>query len=158
MEHQNDKILDQRSLKGVGPSGGYKAPEGYFESFAERMASSLPVRPELESAAQPVLDRTFWQKVRPYTYMAAMFAGIWLMLQMFTMLSGKTSLEPMENNPTISAALQTDDFVNDYIYRNMSSHELVDYMLDEGEIDENSEFTNFFEEEEVPFDSTYILP
>lgn len=157
MAHQNDNILENARLRELGSSAGMKTPDGYFESFAGRMVDLLPERPELESAAMPAENRTLWQKVRPYVYLAAMFAGIWLMLQMFAMLSGKVTLEPMEDNAVISTALQSDDFVNDYIYRELSSHELLDYMLDEGEVDEDSEFFNI-QEEQVPFDSTYILP
>ncbi|MBP3536524.1 MAG: hypothetical protein J6J93_03180 [Muribaculaceae bacterium] len=160
MEHRSDNILDNPSLKNLGSPAGYKVPEGYFESFAENMEKLLPERPELEQVSLPATDRTFWQKVRPYVYMAAMFAGIWMMLQMFAMLGSKTTLEPMESNPMIANALSTEDFVTDYVYRDMSSRELVDDMLDEGEIDENYEFTGLSmdADAEADSDSTYILP
>ncbi len=157
MAHQNDNILDNSKLTGLGSSAGYKLPEGYFESFVARMERSLPERPEAEVAEQPADERTPWQRVRAYVYMAAMFAGIWLMLQMVTMLSGKATLEPMESNPMIATALTTEDFVNDYVYRDISSYELVDDMLVEGEISQDSEFIGIFTEDS-DFDSTYILP
>lgn len=83
-----------------------------------------------------------------------------MMLQMFAMLGSKTTLEPMESNPMIANALSTEDFVTDYVYRDMSSRELVDDMLDEGEIDENYEFTGLSMDADAnaDTDSTYILP
>lgn len=158
MVKQNDNIFEKIRREGLAkPSAGMKVPEGYFESFAARMETTLPQRPEIESTQMPAPPRTTWQKIRPYAYMAAMFAGIWLMLQMFAMMSRTNTLKPIEQNTVIANALTTDDFVNQYIYEDMSSWDLVDDMLDEGEIDENSEILDFTPEE-AAFDSTYILP
>ncbi len=116
-----------------GESGGFTVPEGYFGDFARRMAESLPERPEL--AEPQTADRSFWAKIRPYVYMAAMFAGIWLMLQLFTILSGQGRLEPIDSNPVLAEALNNDTFVYDYIVSDIDQWSLVDEMLDEGTLD-----------------------
>ena len=57
-------------------------PEGFFEDFVAKMEAMLPERPEAEQPRR-IEHRTTWQRVRPYVYMAAMFAGIWCMLEMY---------------------------------------------------------------------------
>lgn len=67
-------ILDE-----IGRKHGMKVPENYFADFTEKMVENLPER-EFPMPEQP----TLWLRVRPWVYMAAMFAGVWLMLKMFT--------------------------------------------------------------------------
>lgn len=70
---QKQEILDK-----IGGKTGYKVPDGYFEQFTARITEQLPER----ELPQPEIV-TPWQKFSPYIYMAAMFAGIWLMVQVF---------------------------------------------------------------------------
>ena len=63
-------------LSTIGKDSGFKVPENYFSDFAEKMAKSLP-----DQEIQPIPQPTRWQRVRPFVYMAAMFAGIWCMMQ-----------------------------------------------------------------------------
>ena len=145
MEERSENILEQCRKNGLAtPAGGRTVPEGYFADFNRRMAEMLPDRPELERpddffASQP---RTLWQKVRPYVYMAAMFAGIWLMLQMFNMMGNAGQLAPMENNPVLAEALSNDEFVYDYIYDDVDSWELVNQYIDP-EVDFDSYGSDF---------------
>ncbi len=133
MNNMSEKILDKCTESGLAtPSAGRSVPEGYFAEFNRRMADMLPDRPELERPDEYYCAqrRTFWQKVRPYVYMAAMFAGIWLMLQMFNMMGNAGKLEPMEDNPVLAEALSNDEFVYDYIYDDMDSWDLVNTYFD----------------------------
>ena len=158
MAKTNDNILEQLRQSGLAkPSAGYKVPEGYFESFSQRMEQILPERPEITREQQPEVDRTFWQKIRPYVYMAAMFAGIWLMLNMFTLFGGKGNLQPVEQNAVLAKALSTDEFLYDNVYNDMSAWDLVDDMLDAGELEEDWEVIDL-DEQTADFDTTYILP
>lgn len=72
--------MDKKSdiLTKVGKDAGFKVPEGYFADFAEKMAASLPER-EIPVQKKP----TRWMRIRPYVYMAAMFAGVWCMMYLF---------------------------------------------------------------------------
>ena len=65
---------DKDILKQVGRDTGMRVPDGYFESFTSRMVSQLD-NFEVVEPEKP----TVWQRVRPWLYMAAMFAGIALM-------------------------------------------------------------------------------
>ncbi|MBD5268244.1 MAG: hypothetical protein HDS45_01400 [Bacteroides sp.] len=74
---------EEKLLNKMGRSTGMKVPEGYFDDFSRKMMDSLPAYPE---APRPqVLTR--WQRIKPYVYMAAMFAGIWCMMKMFHIAS-----------------------------------------------------------------------
>lgn len=125
---KNDSILEQARSRGLAsPSAGMRVPDGYFDTFADRMSQRLPYRPEAEDPAYspPQQRSAWWARVRPYAYMAAMFAGIWLMLQMFAMMGGQgKKLEPMGSNPVMAAAFNDDDFMYDYLYDDMDSYEL----------------------------------
>lgn len=128
-------------LERLAGRDGMTVPEGYFADFARRMAAELPPRPEIEDpsviqAAQ--LNRSFWQRVRPYAYMAAMFAGIWLMLQLFGLFSKPVSLSPMESNPVLAEAFMNDDFVSDYFIgqAGMDEWDVLDDMISDGTIKE----------------------
>lgn len=116
-------------LTKLGRHDGMTVPEGYFESFAARMAEALPERPELTDPA--VAPRTLWQRVRPYVYMAAMFAGVWCMLKMFALMSGSPA-QPLDTNPIIAEAMGNDAFVNEYVIDDLSQWDLYDDMMDEG--------------------------
>ena len=107
------------------------------------MEARLPYREEIENpqaVAEAERPRTLWQKVRPYVYMAAMFAGVWCMLQIFTTLSAGHSLMPMSDNPVLAKALSSDEFMKDYIYDDLNSWEILDEMMEDGALDTDSVF------------------
>ena len=73
-------------LSKLGKDSGFKVPENYFADFNTKMMESLP-KPNLTPQVKPSL----WVRIRPYVYMAAMFAGIWCMMRVFNDMSGATS-------------------------------------------------------------------
>jgi hypothetical protein len=107
-------------------------PEGWFDDFATRMANSLPERPELETAPQKIVNRTLWSRVRVYVYMAAMFAGIWCMLKMFTSITSSTTDASMASNPILAEAFDNETFVNDYIMDDVNQWDVIDDMIEDG--------------------------
>lgn len=122
---------DNDILKQIGHRDGMTVPDGYFADFAARMAANLP-KTEFEESANPgriIAQRTLWQKVRPYVYMAAMFAGVWCMMKMFSLLSTPKELSP---SPILAEALANEIFVNDYIIDDMDDRELMDQMIEDG--------------------------
>lgn len=146
-----DNILDEARKKGFAtPSAGMKVPDGYFDSFCDRMEAMLPERPEIEMpdvVAAARRPHTFWQKVRPYVYMAAMFAGVWCMLQIFTGLSNHGGLQPMQNNAVMAKALSSDEFMRDYIFDDINSWDLLDEMMEDGSLDSDSALDAFINED-----------
>lgn len=118
--------MDKKSdiLTKVGKDAGFKVPEGYFADFADKMAASLPEK-QIKIERKP----TRWMRIRPYVYMAAMFAGVWCMMYMFKDLkvrSGETAaqgqiaeaMKDMDMNKDLikSGQLSDIDVLSDSLY------------------------------------------
>lgn len=73
MKKEDSKILEK-----LGKDPGFKVPDNYFNDFNSKLMESLP---EVKITEEE--KTTLWIKVRPFVYMAAMFAGIWLMMNIF---------------------------------------------------------------------------
>ena len=99
---QEDKLKEK-----VGTQLPYTVPEGYFKSFKDRMIASLPEYPEKPQHK----DLSTWQKLKPYVYLAAMFAGIWCMMQIFHRVSTAGDTRPDD-----MAAVVYDPETIDYDY------------------------------------------
>lgn len=120
MAHDNDilKQVDRRS--------GMTVPDGYFADFASRMMEQLP-----EKKQEKILPRTWWQRCRPYVYMAAMFSGIWLMMWLFNDISGRTSSH-MSDNPVIAKVLESDNFYDYYMQDQVDEYDVIEGLYDDG--------------------------
>lgn len=111
---------------------GMSVPDGFFAEFATRMADSLPQTDfELNATAAPLPPRSFWQRIRPYAYMAAMFAGVWCMLKLFTMLTG-VGAPAFQPSDGLAKALDNEYFVNEYIIDDISQWDIMDEMMNDG--------------------------
>ncbi|MDO5770869.1 MAG: hypothetical protein Q4Q28_01865 [Bacteroidales bacterium] len=107
-------------LSTIGKDSGFKVPENYFSDFAEKMAKSLP-----DQEIQPIPQPTRWQRVRPFVYMAAMFAGIWCMMQIFNGISSK---DKGIYNPEIVAGFQNEANVDDFmLHGDVSEYDILTY-------------------------------
>lgn len=126
MMRKDDNILSK-----LPRHDGMTVPDGYFADFSRRMQDALPPRPELAQMAATEIPRTRWQQMRPYVYMAAMFAGVWCMLKMFTMLTSSSPM-PLDANPIIAEAISNDTFVNEYVISDLSQWDIYDDLMDDG--------------------------
>lgn len=72
-----DKEKELKAKYGTDP--GFGVPEGYFEQLQAEVMAKLP--PLAAPPAQAPLKG--WARMKPYVYLAAMFAGIWLMMGVF---------------------------------------------------------------------------
>ena len=111
---------------------GMTVPDAYFDDFAKRMEASLPERPEIEGKQARTRKFTMWQRVRPYVYMAAMFAGVWCMLKMFMLMTntGHSGLS-IDSNPTLANAVENEQFVEDYIIDDVTNWDLYNSMVED---------------------------
>lgn len=85
-------MKQQFNLHTSSKQTGFRVPEGYFEELTQRVMDRLP---EVDAAqpmplsqpipvSQPIAidpQPTLWQRVRPWLYMAAMFAGAALIIR-----------------------------------------------------------------------------
>lgn len=115
-------------LTKVGRQTGMRVPDGYFADFAARMDSMIPAAP----APAVVQPRTFWQQIRPYAYLAAMFAGIWCMIKMFSIMGAPSGASNFAQDPVMLAALNNDQFVMDYVAPAADDYEIYDELYTEG--------------------------
>ncbi|MCM1520690.1 MAG: hypothetical protein NC098_07890 [Lachnoclostridium sp.] len=115
-------------LTRIDRNDGMTVPDNFFEDFAEKMQASLPEM-DWEKETPGVMPRSIWQRIRPYIYMAAMFAGIWLMMNMVDLLKPGSHNLSLDNNPVLTAAVSNDYYINDYFI----NHTDVDdqYLMDD---------------------------
>lgn len=114
-------------LKRHKPDDHLRVPDGYFDGFAQKMSAQLP-----QKTTTVAHTRTVWQRVRPYAYMAAMFAGIWCMLKMFMLMGGDPGQSlNIDENPGLARVAADEQFVEDYIIDDVSPLDLYNSMLDD---------------------------
>ncbi|MBD5173479.1 MAG: hypothetical protein HDT08_02435 [Bacteroidales bacterium] len=117
---ENSNILEK-----IDHSDGMTVPAGYFADFAKRMEAQIPERVVV---ATPPAVRSFWQRIRPYAYMAAMFAGIWCMMNMVDLLK-PDSAQP---SSLLAEAFSDDNFMNEYYLDNSYDEEFLDNLYEAG--------------------------
>ena len=109
MKKEDSKILNK-----IGKEPGFTVPENYFANFNANLMDSLP-EVEITEEEKP----TLWVRLRPFVYMAAMFAGIWVMMNIFT-IGQKSSANSQQKSAQIPAGLlvpqNTDDFMDYGVY------------------------------------------
>lgn len=115
---KKDNILEK-----VGGKTGYTVPPGYFDNVRNQILDSLP---EYQTVVQP--RPSTWERVRPYLYMAAMFAGIWCMMKMLHMIS--SSDLSLDNPPeAVAVAMANSDW--DYAYNENEASFILEDELSE---------------------------
>ena len=83
------KREDSTILNKYGKDPGFKVPENYFADFNQRMTEMLP---DIEITPVDVKP-TMWQRIKPLVYMAAMFAGVWCMMSVFSHFTASGNLD-----------------------------------------------------------------
>lgn len=120
-------------LSKVNHRQGLTVPDGYFADFNKRMADMLPPQEWEQSSSATAAKKTFWMKIRPYVYMAAMFAGVWLMMNMFDMMRPADGANlAIDKNPVLTAAVENENFMNDYYLQEFDDYDLMEEMVDDG--------------------------
>lgn len=126
----NDNILERNARH-----TGMTVPDGYFGDFAAQMEASLPRQPwEDEAAATPAVKvrPNLWMRLRPYVYMAAMFAGVWCMMHIFGRISSNPADLSVGGNEVLTAAVSNDDFMNLYFIDDLDQSDVYDEMYSDG--------------------------
>ena len=126
---EEKNILDK-----VNRNSGMTVPENYFADFAEKMIQSLPEKKE-PIITQPV---TTWQRIRPFVYLVAMFAGVWCMVKMVNLITSNPASGLSQSTEQIVAeAIQDESFIEEYCYEDFSEYTILETMYEEGyDVDE----------------------
>lgn len=120
----------QDILSRIDRRSGMTVPEHYFADFSAEMMSRLPEKELVPTGKVP--HPSIWQRVRPYTYLAAMFCGVWLMMWIFNDISGRVAPSAMEDNPILANALSSDQFYETYLADEVDQYGLLEDMYSEG--------------------------
>ena len=107
--NKNSHLMRQEDIlkEKYGTDAGFRVPDGYFDNLNSAIMSKLPDYPEVERVA----PLSVWQRVKPYVYLAAMFAGIWCTMKMVTMIqSAPAGTEVSLDNPPAMIAQAMSSF------------------------------------------------
>ena len=116
------KREDSTLLNKYGKDSGFKVPENYFADFNERMTQMLP-----DVEITPVdVKPTMLQRVRPLVYLAATFAGVWCMMQVFSHFTDTSSMNGIS---VVAEKMQEDKSnVDDFIMSgSVSDYDIISY-------------------------------
>lgn len=120
----------QDILSKIDHQSGMTVPDNFFEDFNKRMIEALPEQ-SWEKSSPQIMPRSFWSRVRPYVYMAAMFLGIWCMMKTFDLMRGDVPVS-VEKNTQLMSVINNDAFFNDYCSPAVSESDIYDDLYDEG--------------------------
>lgn len=134
---------DKSILDTIDHRDGMTVPEGYFDDFIDKMEKMLPETAFEQSQSEAEDSRvlvgaapTRWQRVRPYVYMAAMFAGAWCMLKMFSLISPATgNAFSFDSDPVIAEAIGNEQFIDEYFLGDYNEYDLYEDMMYVQDID-----------------------
>lgn len=100
-------MKQETKLKEVAGKGSpFTVPDNYFESFKKNLIDNLPEYPE-KPAEKSV---SVWHRIRPYFYLAAMFAGIWCMMKIFYHVGGMDSNQGVDPDVIALANYEPDSY------------------------------------------------
>ena len=115
---REDSTIEQK----YGKNPGFKVPDNYFEDFNKRMVAMLP-----DVEITPVdIKPTMWQRVKPLAYLAAMFAGVWCMMSVFSHFTASSNINSVR---AVAEKLQDDkNNVEEFIMSGaVSDYDLLNY-------------------------------
>ena len=106
-------------LKKVGKENVFRVPDGYFENLTSEVMSRLP---EKETPAIIKREPTKWERIKPWVYMTAMFAGAALIIRV-----ASTDRKPV--NRMAMDEPETEVVSDEYISAVLDNSMLDDYSL-----------------------------
>ena len=105
----------------------FRVPEGYFEGFAEDFMRRLPEKTTPETKVIPLYER-----IKPWLYMAAMFAGIIILFNVLSKSPG-TAKDTVQSSVHVGLEEEDDAEFLEYIedmYANTFMNDFADYLTD----------------------------
>lgn len=133
METKINKLEDIDKTKNP-----FKVPDNYFAQFNEEIMNRLPVK-EIQKP-KPV---SMWDKAKPWVYMAAMFIGLYFMIDFITKDSNKDQLatqtqtqqQTLTGNPNVdnywSTVQVSEEEFYQYLENQLVDEGYYDFMYDE---------------------------
>lgn len=129
-------MKSEENIKRIaGKDTGLKVPPDFFDNIYDSISASLPER-EIKPEPRP----SMWVRMRPYVYLAAMFAGIWCMMKVFQP-SAQPDQVSLDNPPKLVAQAVDDSPEFRELYASAESS--GDYQLETEVISEYDSFDQF---------------
>ena len=110
----------------------FKVPDNYFENFNEEIMNLLP-----EKEFQAPVKITMWDRAKPWVYMAAMFLGLYFMINFLTNNNGAADVqEPVVAEQSVEGATSTSNYWSTvHITEEEFYNYLEDQLIDDGYYD-----------------------
>ena len=83
----------------------FKVPDNYFANFNEEIMDLLP-----EKEFEPPVKMTLWDRAKPWVYMAAMFIGLYFMINFLTNNGSSATQETVVAEQTTQSAVNNVDY------------------------------------------------
>jgi len=104
LDMDKEKIL----LKDIARKEVFKVPEGYFENVTKAIMSQLP-----DIVHENSVNINLWHRLRPWVYMAAMFAGVALIIRLFVVSPSSLGMKNYASGKLkLTSSSNIDDFFN----------------------------------------------
>lgn len=114
---------EEAILRKVGTRNPFTVPEGYFEGLTSDVMNALPAK---ENGVELQKEPTWWDKVKPWAYMAAMFAGAALLIRV-----GSVGNSPSGPQLAAEEAEQEMEYIHSVVDNSMlDDYELYVYLSD----------------------------
>ena len=118
-------------LRKVGTGNSFKVPEGYFENLTSEVMNKLPERENPLSKINREI--TMWERVKPWTYMAAMFIGAALIIRVAS-VNHKSNMDEVAATEVADTGNLSDQYINAALDGSMmDDYSLYVYLSDAGE-------------------------
>lgn len=106
----------------------FKVPENYFENFNEDIMNLLP-----EKEFKPPVKVTMWDKTKPWVYLAAMFLGLYVMINLLINNGPSVTQEPVIAEQASEAVTSTSSYWSTVHITEEEFYEyLEDQLIDDG--------------------------
>lgn len=109
------KVEDEIKRR-CGTGNPFTVPEGYFENFKERIMEQLPEK-EDKTFKKPHV--TIWNRIRPWLYMTAVFAGILLGVRVTVNLTSS-------HKSSVAVNSTEKEMITDQDVDNLMDHSMMD--------------------------------
>lgn len=155
---------EQRIIEKFGREPGFKAPDDFLERIYTQIAEERGDLPSYENKQEKV---TRWHRIRPYIYLAAMFAGIWCMMKMFDLASEHGKVQApialtektvsLDNPPEMLAEAAVTPEITKELQLSEEIHDpaSTDYELEQDMQASYTDFNDFEEAFDYEFDQQY---
>jgi len=131
-----EKEFENKLEEKIGRDAGFRIPESYFEQTFARISASLPDYKKTEAT-----NLGTWQRIKPYVYLAAMFAGIWCMMKMFQNMSEPADVSLNNLPESVTLAMSNQNFAEEIITE--INAETTDFDLEETVLSGYSNMSDF---------------